>query len=237
MKLKLFVSGAFSSTLEELIPEYEKTTGARIVSEFGASTGDSDDSIPNRLARDEPVDVLILVGEDLQKLIDSGKAVIGSKVDVARALIAAAIPSGAPKPDISTEAGLKDALLAARSIGYSESASGAYVRNELFKRLGIEEQVGHKAKMVHGKSVGEVVAKGDLDFGFQQLAELMPVKGISVLGLLPKQLQSVTTISAGVSANSTRREDAVAFISFLADPARHGVLRKNGLEPADYQIG
>lgn len=236
MKLKLFVSGAFSSTLEKLIPEYEKAAGAEIESEFGASTGDSADSIPNRLARDEPVDVLILVGEDLQKLIDSGKAVAGSKSDIARALIAAAIRSGRPKPDISTETGLKDALLAARSIGYSESASGAYVKSELFQRLGIEEQVGNKAKMVHGKSVGEVVAKGDIDFGFQQLAELMPVKGISLLGLLPKRFQSVTTISAGISANSTRRGDAAAFIAFLADPARNGVLKSNGLEPADYQI-
>ncbi len=237
MELKILISGAFSSTLKELAPEYEKATGSKIASELGASTGDSESSIPNRMARDERADVLIMVGEDLQKLIDSGKAVAGSRTDIARALIAAAIRSGLPKPDISTATGLKEALLAARSIGYSESASGAFVKNELFKRLGIEEQVGSKAKMVSGKAVGEVVAEGGLDFGFQQLAELMPVKGISLLGLLPKEFQSVTTISAGISANSTQQEAAAAFVTFLAAPARKAVLKKNGLEPADYQEG
>ncbi len=235
MTLKILISGAFSSTLKELAPEYEKTTGTELTSELGASTGDASSSIPNRLARDEQADVLILVGEDLQKLIDSGKAVAGSKVDIARALIAAAIREGRPLPDISTEEGLKQALLEARSIGYSESASGAYVKNKLFKRLGIEAQVENKAKMVSGKAVGEEVANGNLDFGFQQLAELMPVKGISLLGLLPDQLQVVTTISAGISSNSTQQSEAGALIKYLASPARKSVLKKNGLEPAGYQ--
>ncbi len=235
MTLKILVSGAFSSTLKDLAPDYEKHTGIRITSDLGASTGDAPSSIPNRMARDEPADVLILVGDDLQKLIDAGSAVAGSRADIARALIAAAVRSGQPEPDIGTEAGLKAALLAARSIGYSESASGAYVKNELFKRLGIEDQVGDRAMMVSGKAVGEVVATGELDFGFQQMAELMPVRGISILGLLPKQLQSVTTISAGISANSSRRDEAAAFIAFIAAPAREAVLKKNGLEPADYQ--
>ncbi len=235
MTLKILISGAFSSTLKELAPEYEKTTGTELTSELGASTGDASSSIPNRLARDEQADVLILVGEDLQKLIDSGKAVAGSKVDIARALIAAAIREGRPVPDISTEEGLKQALLETRSIGYSESASGAYVKDELFKRLGIQAQVHNKAKMVSGKAVGEEVANGNLDFGFQQLAELMPVKGISLLGLLPDQLQVVTTISAGISSNSTQQSEAGALIKYLASPARKSVLKKNGLEPAGYQ--
>ena len=235
MTLKIFVSGAFSSTLKDLAPDYEKRTGIKITSERGASTGDAPSSIPNRMARGEPADVLILVGDNLQKLIDAGHAVKGSRADIARALIAAAVRSGQPEPDISTEAGLKAALLAARSIGYSESASGTYVKNELFKRLGIEDQVRDSATMVSGKAVGEVVSTGELDFGFQQMAELMPIKGISILGFLPKQLQSVTTISAGISANSGRRDEAAAFIAFIAAPAREAVLKNNGLEPADYR--
>ncbi len=209
--------------------------GVEITSELGASTGNSHSSIPNRLARDEQADVLILVGEDLQKLVDAGKAVSGSTADIACALIAAAVQRGKPKPDISTESGLREALLAARSIGYSESASGAYVRNSLFKRLGIEEQGKDRAKMVSGKPVGEEVANGNLDFAFQQLAELMPVKGISLLGLLPKQFQTVTTISAGISANSNQQGEAAAFITFLAAPERNRVLKNNGLEPATYE--
>ncbi len=237
MTLKILISGAFSSTFEDLVPEYEKATGTKITSELGASTGDAPSSIPNRMARDEHADVLILVGDDLQKLIDAGHAVAGSRTDIARALIAAAVRSGHPRPDIGTEEGLKAALLAAQSIGYSESASGAYVKNELFKRLGIQDQVGNRATMVSGKAVGEVIAEGKLDFGFQQMAELMPVKGISILGLLPGELQSVTTISAGISTNSIQRDEASALIAFLAAPAREVVLKKNGLEPADYHEG
>ncbi len=235
MTLKILISGAFSSTLKDLAPDYERASGVKFTSELGASTGEAASSIPNRMARNEQADVLILVGADLQKLIDSGHAVAGSKTDLACALIAAAVRSGQPKPDISTEAGLKSALLAAKSIGYSESASGAYVKNELFKRLGIDEQVGARATMVSGKAVGEVVAKGELDFGFQQLAELMPVEGISILGLLPKQLQSETTIAAGISVNSTQRNEAATLIAFLAAPAREAVLNKNGLAPAKRQ--
>ncbi len=235
MTLKILVSGAFSSTLKILAPDYEKGTGIKITSALGASTGDAPSSIPKRMSRGEPADVLILVGDDLQKLVDSGHAVVGSRADLACALIGAAIRSGLPKPDIGTEAGLKAALLAAKSIGYSESASGAYVKNELFKRLGIEDQVRDRATMVSGKAVGEAVATGELDFGFQQMAELMPVEGISILGLLPKQLQSVTTIAAGISASSSRRDEAAAFIAFVAAPAREAVLKENGLEPAGYR--
>ncbi len=235
MTLKVLISGAFSSVLKQLAPDYDQATGTKIASELGASMGDSPSSIPHRMARDEHTDVLIMVGDDLQKLIDAGQVVAGSRADVARALIAAAVQIGQPTPDIRTVAELKAALLASRSIGYSESASGTYVKNELFKRLGIEDEVGDRARMVSGKAVGEVVAAGELDFGFQQMAELMPVEGISILGLLPKDLQSVTTIAAGISANSTRRDEAAAFIAFLAAPARKAVLKKNGLEPADYR--
>ena len=235
MTLKILISGAFSSTLKDLAPEYEKATGTKIASELGASTGDAPSSIPNRMARNEQADVLIMVGDDLQKLIDDGHVIAGSRTDIARALIAAAVRSGQATPDIGTEAGLKAALLAACSIGYSESASGAYVKNELFKRLAIEDEVSGRARMVSGRAVGEVVAAGELDFGFQQMAELMPVKGINILGLLPKELQSITTIAAGNSATCNQRDDAATFVAFLTALAREPVLKKNGLESADHR--
>lgn len=232
MTLKVFISGAYSSTLEALAPAYEKLTGTKIVSEFGASTGQTPDAIPKRLARGETADVLILVGDDLDPLIAEGKAVPGSRVDLARAAIAAAVRAAVPKPDIRTAEGLKNALLAAHSIVYSESASGKYIKEELFEKLGIAAQVKEKAHVVIGKSVGKVVADGEADFGFQQLAELMPVDGIGLLGLLPAELQSITTISAGIAASSDQQPEAAAFIDFLASAAQDPTLREKGLEPA-----
>ena len=116
--------------------------------------------------------------------------------------------AGAPRPDISTVEGLKRALLAAKSIAYSDSASGVYIQNEMFKRLGIEDQVKGKARMIPAIPVGEVVAHGEAEIGFQQISELKPIKGIDLVGPLPPQVQQYTVFSAGVvkDADNQRRD-------------------------------
>ncbi len=168
--------------------------------------GTTANAIPVRLARGEPDDVLIMVGYALDSLLKDGRAAAGSKVDVALSPIGMAVKAGAPVPDISTLDKLRAVLLAASSIAYSDSASGVYIESEMFKKLGIEDQVKGKAHMIPATPVGEIVAQGEAELGFQQVAELLPVPGITFAGRLPPEVQQVTVYSAGIAANAKQPE-------------------------------
>src|SRR5262249_20715297 len=154
------------------------------------------DAIPVRLERGEPVDVLIMVGYALGDFVKKGKVIGDSRVDLANSPIGVAVRAGASKPDISSADALKRALLAAKSVAYSDSASGVYVSTEMFRKLGIEEAMKGKAKEIPATPVGEIVAKGEAEIGFQQIAELKPVAGIDIVGRLPAELQKITIYSA-----------------------------------------
>ena len=188
-EIKVMTSGGFAATFLEVIPEFERATGNKIVIAFGASMGGAPDSIPSRLQRGEPVDVVILAGSALELLIKEGKVVTGSRVDLVQSKIGMAVLKGAPKPDISTVDALKRTLLQANSIAYSASASGIYLSTELFPRLGIAEQLQDKSTRVESERVGSVVARGDAEIGFQQISELLPIPGIDYVGPLPSEAQ------------------------------------------------
>ena len=191
--------------------------------------GDRTSSV--RLERGEPVDVLILVGYALGDLIKQGKAVADSRVDLVRSPIGIAVKAGTPKPDIGSVDALTRTLKAAKTIAYSDSASGAYVSTELFSRLGIAEEMKGKARQIPATPVGEIVAHGDAEIGFQQISELKPVEGIDIVGPLPAEVQKITVFSAGVSATSKEPDAAKSLIKFLASPQAAPVLIKSGLEP------
>jgi molybdate transport system substrate-binding protein len=142
-----------------------------------------------------------------------------------------AVRAGAPKPDISSVDAFKRALLEAKSIAYSDSASGVYVSTELFQRLGIADQVVGKSKMIPAEPVGAVVARGEAEIGLQQASELLPVPGIDYVGPLPAELQKITVFSAGVAAGAKEPDAARALISCLASPAATAAIKKSGLEP------
>ena len=142
-----------------------------------------------------------------------------------------AVRAGARKPAIGTVDELKRALLEAKSIAYSDSASGVYLSTELFPRLGIAEQVAGKSQRIKTMSVGAVVARGDAEIGFQQISELLPVKGIDYVGPLPPEVQKVTVFSAGVATSSKSADAAKALIKFLASAAAIPAITKSGLEP------
>ena len=171
-------SGGFAAALKLLAPEFERQTGNKLVLAWGPSMGDTHDAVPQRIARGE---------NDRRghhgrlRARQAGRAGQPSPSDdrvvIARSGIGAAVKQGAPVPDISTVDGLRRALLAAHSIAYSDSASGVYIQNEMFKKLGIEDQVRGKAHMIPATPVGEIVAKGEADLGFQQISELRPVAG------------------------------------------------------------
>jgi len=230
-EVRVITSGAFTAAYLELVPEFERTTKHTVTSGFGASMGDAPDSIPARLQRGEPIDVVIMADTALDALIKQGKVVAGSRVDLVRSSIGVAVRAGAPKPDISTVEALRSALLNAKSIAYSASASGVYVSTELFQRLGIADQVKGKSQRIESARVGAVVARGDAEIGFQQISELLPVEGITYLGPLPADVQKVTVFSAGIVSAAKNADAARALIRFLASPAAADVIRKSGLEP------
>jgi molybdate transport system substrate-binding protein len=230
-EVKVMISGGLTAAYKALIPEYERASGNTVVTAYGPSMGTTQNAIPVRLARGEPVDVLILVGYALGDLIKDGKAVADSRVDLVRSPIGVAVKTGAPKPDISSVDALKRTLLAARSVAYSDSASGVYVGTELFGRLGIAEEMKGKARMIPATPVGEIVAHGDAEIGFQQISELKPVEGIDIVGQLPADVQKITVFSAGVSTTSKEPDAAKSLIKFLGSPEAAPVLTKAGLEP------
>lgn len=229
--IKVMSSGAFSAAYRQLVPEFERSTHDTVATAYGASMGNAPDSIPSRLARGEPVDVVILAAPALDELIKQGKVVAGTRVDLARSSIGMVVRAGAPKPDIRSLDALKRTLLAAKSIAYSDSASGVYLSTELFHRLGIADQVKRKCKRIASEPVGAVVARGDAEIGFQQISELLPVPGIDYVGPLPPGAQRVTVFSAGVASGAKEPDAARTLIQFLASPAVAGVIAKTGLEP------
>ncbi|HEX6564975.1 MAG TPA: substrate-binding domain-containing protein, partial [Chthoniobacterales bacterium] len=154
--IRVVSSGGFAAAYRTLAPQFEKTTGNHLITSWGPSMGNTTDAVPQRLARNEPIDVVIMVGPALAKFVDEGKIIPDSRVDLARSAIGIAVRSGSSKPDISTVDSLRTALLNAKSIAYSDSASGVYVSTELFRRLGIVDQVTAKSRMIPAEPVGSV---------------------------------------------------------------------------------
>ncbi len=231
-ELHVVSSGGFAAAYKTLGPEWEKQTGNTLVTEWGPSMGTTPGAVPQRLARGEKIDVVIMVGSALDDLVKQGKVASEDAVQLARSGIGIVVKEGAPSPDISTAASLKQALLAAKSIAYSDSASGVYIEREMFNKMGIEDQVKAKARMIPAEPVGEVVARGDAEIGFQQTSELKPIKGITLVGPVPEPLQLNTIFSAGVLQTSQEKEAARSLVQFLAAPAAATAIINSGMEPA-----
>lgn len=235
VELNVMSSGGFTAAYRNLLPEFERATQHKVVTAYGASMGGAPDSIPIRLQRGEPADVVIMAGPALDELIKQGKVVAGSRVDLARSIIGMAVRAGAPKPDISSVDALKRTLLQAKSIAYSASASGVYLSTELFPRLGIADQIKAKCKRIESERVGTIVARGDAEIGFQQVSELLPIAGIDYVGPLPEEIQQVTIFSAGIAAGSKEPDVGRALIKFLSSPAAAPAIKKSGLDPVPSQ--
>ena len=229
--LKAAISGAFRAAALALIPDFERASGHKVSTSWGPSIGDTPTSIPSRLARGEPFDLVILSADSLDRLIAAGRIVSGSRVDLVRSGIGIAVKAGAPRPDIGSADAIVRALLQAASIGYSASASGVYLEG-LFRRLGIAEQIAPKLKRPQGEPVGRLVARGEVEIGFQQVSELLPVAGIDYVGPLPPGIQELTVFSAGIPTAAVRPDAARAFIAHVRTPASTAIIRNCGMEPA-----
>jgi molybdate transport system substrate-binding protein len=224
-------SGGFAQAYSELsVPYLNSHPELKIKFLKGPSMGETVNAIPKRLARGENIDVVIMVGSALDDLMDQGKLLKGSKVLLARSLIAAAVKSGTPKPDISSKEALKKALLDAKSIAYSDSASGEYLSKELFPSLGIAEQMKDKARKIPATPVGEIVASGQAELGFQQLSELLPVPGLEIVGKLSSDVQRETLFSGAVVASSTHVDAAKNLLAYLSSAQVQPIVIKTGLD-------
>jgi len=230
-EVRVMISGGLTAAYNALVPEFERSTGHKVLTAYGPSMGTTVNAIPIRLERGEPADVLIMVGYALGDLVTKGKVIADSRVDLVKSPIGIAVKSGALRPDISSAESIKRALLAAKSIAYSDSASGVYVSTEMFAKLGIADEMKDKAKKIPATPVGEIVARGDAEIGFQQISELRPVAGIDIVGPLPDALQKITVFSAGIATVSKEPDAGRALIKFLASPAARDTIVKSGMEP------
>lgn len=230
-EIRVVSSGGFAQAYKDLSGPYEHASGDHLVSAWGPSMGATKNAIPARLARGEPIDVVIMVGDALDKLMAEGRLEPGSKVVLANSPIACAVRHGAAKPDIGTVDGLRQAFLQAHHVAYSDSASGEYIKRQLLAKLGIEQQMAGKAAQIPATPVGEIIAHGDADFGCQQRSELQPVKGIDIVGLIPQEVQLETQFSAAVVRGARHPEAARRLLRFLSAPANAGAIEATGLQP------
>ena len=230
-ELRVITSGAFTEAYKKLVPIYEQATGHTIVSSFGASIGNAPDSIPTRFARGEKFDLVILSEGGLKALMDQGKVLPDSRMDMARSQIGVAVKKGTPKPDISTVAALRQTLLNAQSVAYSASASGTYLSAELFPKLGVAERLAQTGKKIFSERVGAVVARGDAELGFQQVSELIYFKELDFVGTLPEEVQQTIFFSGGIVADSAQKDLARQFGQFLRSAAVADIVRATGLDP------
>lgn len=229
--IRVMISGAFFEPFRQVAPQFERATGHRIVIIQGASMGNAPDAIPVRLARGEVADVMILAAPALDALIAAGHAAPGSRVDLVNSLIGMSVRAGARRWDISTEEGFVRALREANSIAYSASASGTYFAQTLLPRMGLEAEIGPKARRILSERVGAVVARGDAELGLQQVSELLPIAGLDFIGVLPPSVQQATIFSAGIGARAAEPAAGRALVAFLAGPEVVAAIRGAGLEP------
>lgn len=229
LEIVVMTSGTFTAAHLELAGDFQRSTKTKVTTAT-TSMGVGADSIPSRLQRGDPADVVIVAGDTLDDLIKEGRVRAGSRVDLGRSRIGMAVRAGAPKPDISSVAALTRALLSAKSVAISSSVSGDYFTNELFPRLGIAEQMMSKTRRSGGERVGTLITRGDAEVGFQQMSELLPIAGIDIVGPLPSEVQRVTVFAAGIAAQSTHPDAARDYIRFLASAEATKAVAKTGLE-------
>ena len=233
--LRVMISAGFGEAYAELGPMFEGASGHHLITTRGPSMGDSPEAIPARIKRGEPVDMVIMVGAAADELIRQGLARPGSKVDLARSEIGMVVRAGAARPDIATIDSFRRVLLEAKSIAYSDSASGAYLSGILFAKLGVADQILGKSRKVKGPPSGEpvaaVVARGESEIGFQQVSELIHVPGVAFVGPIPRELQLETLYSAALASPVKQIEAANDFIRFLASRQAAPSMARSGLVP------
>lgn len=233
--IRVMISAGFFKVYEQLGPAFEQSTGHRLITTRGPSLGDSPEAIPTRLARGEGADVVIMDGHGADILEARSMVLAGSRMPLAESFIGMVVRAGQPKPDISTVEALAKTLRAAKSIAYSDSSSGTYLSTIGFARLGVADQIAGKTRKVRGPPSGEpvaaVVARGEAEIGFQQVAELINVAGTDFVGTVPAEIQPPTHFVGALPNSTEQPEAAVALLRYLSSTEVAAVISKAGLKP------
>jgi molybdate transport system substrate-binding protein len=228
-EIKVLASVALTAALNELAPQYERTTGNKLMLGYSLVA-----DIRKRVLDGETADVIILSRPVMDELQKQDKLTPGSIADVAGIAVAVTTRAGAPKPDISTVDALKRSLLAAKSVVYADPAkgglSGVYFARVL-DRLGIADQMKPKTVLVPGDQSADIVAKGEAEIGVAQTSEIIPVAGAQLVGPLPGDLNLVTVFSAGLGAGTKTADAAMSYVKFITGPAAASVLKARGMDP------
>lgn len=229
--VKVITSGGFAAAYNLLAPQFEKRTGIRLITAYGSSSGGAHDSIPSRLSRGEAVDVIILSQKSLNDLTGKGEVKPETRIDLVDSKIGMAVKEGQPHPDISTVAAFTETVLNAESIGYSASASGTYLSTVLFPRMELWDHLESKSKRILSERVASVVARGEVEIGFQQISEILRIEGADYVGPIPEELQKTTTFSAGVTTRAVNLENATRLLEFLSSQEVAQTIASTGLTP------
>jgi molybdate transport system substrate-binding protein len=228
--VNVLISGGFSSAYEQLVPEFERTSGIKVTTGSGASQGAGPQTIAAQLARGVSADVVILSREGLGELIAAKRIIAGTDVDLARVPLGVAVRAGTPKPDVSTVEAIKQLLLKTKTIAVPESTSGIWLRTDLFPRLGIVEKINVKPTP-RGRHATEMVAEGGADLAVMPVSEILHAAGVDFAGSLPPEIQFVQTFSAAIVAGSEEVEGSKRLIGFLASTCASETITKSGMEP------
>jgi molybdate transport system substrate-binding protein len=228
--VNVLISGGFSSAYEQLVREFERTSGIKVTTGSGASQGAGSQTIAAQLARGVSADVVILSREGLNELTAANRIIAGTNVYLARVPLGVAVRVGTSKPDVSTVAAIKQLLLKAKTVAVPESTSGIWLRTDLFPRLGIVEKINVKATP-RGTQATEMVAEGDADLAVMPVSEILHAAGVDFAGSLPSEIQFIQVFSAAVVAGSGNIEVAKRLIGFLASARASEAIRKSGMEP------
>jgi molybdate transport system substrate-binding protein len=228
--VKVIISGGFSGPYEQLVPQFERTTGIKVETGSGSSQGTGPQTIAAQLARGVPADVVILSREGLTELIATQQIAAGTDVDLARTPIGVAVRAGASKPDVRTVDDFKQVVLKARTVAVPSSTSGIFLIEEIFPRLGIAGSVNVKATP-RGTGAAAMVAAGEADIGLLPVSEILHADGVELAGVIAEEIQLNQIFSAAIVAASKEVEAARRLTAFLTSSRAADVIRRFGMEP------
>ena len=228
--LHVLISGGFSGAYEQLLPQFERTSGIKITTGSGASQGTGPQTIAAQLARGVPADVVIMSREGLNELIAAQRIIAGTDIDLARVPLGVAVRAGTAKPDVSTVDAFKQILRKAQTVAVPGSTSGIWLMTELFPRLALADKINVKA-MPRGADAAGLVAAGGADVAVMPVSEIVHAAGVDLAGSIAAEIQFVQVFSAAVVAGSGEIEPCKRLIEFLASASAAAAIRDSGMKP------
>ena len=225
-EITVLSSNGVKSVVSELAPQFEKATSNKLIITYGPSN-----LLVKQIDAGKTFDVVIVTPALINDLVNKGKVVDGSAVNIARTGVGVAVKKGAPKPDLSSVDAFKRALLNAKAIAYTTSGQSGLHFASVIEKLGIADQVKAKGKTMPGGAAAELIIKGEADIAVQLIPELMAVSGVDVVGPFPPELQTYIVLTAGIGADANDKASAQALIKFLSAPSAVPVIKANGMQP------